>query len=124
NPSSNPQHHVLFQPLLKALASFGLAQQQSDKTATKLANGYCADKKRWVWLRTDPCCHARIRPKLDGLGRDVRVQQETAHRSSGRAVEGFRLKSMSSARPRTGSHNSTKFFRRNASTSGDVIAAF
>jgi hypothetical protein len=69
---------------------------RGDKTPPQFANRDDAQKKRVVGLPCDPVRNAGFGPKADCFRWNVGVEKESAHRPSGRAVDGLRLKSISS----------------------------
>src|SRR5262249_5581576 len=78
------------------------------KSFSNLAERYHADEELVVDLRFKPRCYRRIRTRAAQFRRDVGVQKETAHRSTGRPVDGLRENSKSI--PRSGANTSTRLF--------------
>ena len=105
--SAKPGHQVIFKPLLQLGAP--LACRKNDKTSPQFADRHSAQIQRLFVLGIDPIPYAWLGTNADQFRRDVGVEQKTAHdRSTGRPVEGLRLKSTSSAKPLTISNTSRR----------------
>src|SRR5579863_1390240 len=94
---------------LRLRSPFALGQH--GKSLAKFSNGDDAQIQRSIVLGVNPIAYPRIRNGPGQFRRNVGIEQKTAHdRSTGRPVEGLRLKSRSSVRPLTIAHTSTRLF--------------
>src|SRR5450759_4999873 len=107
---AKPGHQVIFKPLLQLGAP--LACRENDKSPPQFADRHGAQVERLFVFGVDPISNAWLGTSADQFRRDVGIEQKTAHaRSTGRPVEGLRLKSMSSAKPLTASTTSRRLLR-------------